>query len=319
VRRGTVWPFHLIGADGRPVPSGSVQAATPSELFQPEADEGGRVSLTLPNEAGKVMAGATREKTHSRSHAWTPIAIPLEWAADFRPEAVKTIERIEGGYRLKDDADRIATIGDAARTVPVGAGRSITIGESGRVEPTLVDGKLVIRAIFSDTGRVTSGCLSGRIVDEAGRPVDGARVALAFHIQEGNGSGGVFPDDKEHEATTNRDGQFRIDAIARLDVTGKPTRLSLVARKEGFANLETPVFSFQPGKGDSPHVLDPIRVAPGVSLSGRLVDLEGRPAEGAWVTPKGGFALRSQFTRTDAAGAFTVRNLPKGLVELDFE
>jgi thiol-disulfide isomerase/thioredoxin len=37
------------------------------------------------------------------------------------------------------------------------------------------------------------------------------------------------------------------------------------------------------------------------------------------VTPSGGFALRSQFTRTDAAGRFTVRNLPRGLIELGFE
>ena len=92
-----------------------------------------------------------------------------------------------------------------------------------------------------------------------------------------------------------------------------------MVRKEGLATLQTPIFSFRPGQGDAPHVLDPIRLEPGVSLSGTVVDPDGRPVEGAWVTPSGGFALRSLFTRTDAAGKFTVRNLPKGLVELGFE
>jgi RNA polymerase sigma factor (sigma-70 family) len=319
VRRGTVWSFQLVGADGRPARRGSVQASTPNELFQPEADEAGRVNLTLPTEAGKVIAGASTDKILSRSLASIPIAIPLEWSSDFRTEAVKTIERVPDGYRLKDDAGRVATIGDSARAVPNGAGRSIMIAESGRVEPTLVDGRLMIRAIFSEAGRVATGNLSGRIVDEAGRPIDGVRVALAFHIREGNKFGGVFPDDKEHEATTGLNGQFLIRAIPRLDVTEKPTSLSLVIRKEGFANLQTPMFSFQPGQGDSPHVLDPFRMEPGVSLSGTVVDTDGQPAEGVWVEPSGGFAMRSQFARTDAAGKFTVRNLPRGMTQLSFE
>jgi len=317
VRRGTVWPFRLIGADGRPV-SGSIRASTANEIFMPESDEAGGVNLTLPAEGGKVMAGAMMGKRLSRSLASIPVAIPLEWASGFRPEAVKTIERIERGYRLKDDAGRMATIGDPPRELPDRAGRSITIGESGRVEPTLVDGKLAIRVLFSDAGRVASGSLSGRIVDQAGRPIEGVRVALAFHSGEGGRGGAVFPDDKEHEATTDREGQFLIRAIPRSDF-GKPSRLSLVVRKDGFASLQTPAFSFQPGKGDSPQVLDPIRLEPGVSLSGTVVDPQGRPAEGVWVEPSGGFALRSQFTRTDAAGKFTVHNLPKGLIELGFE
>ena len=194
--------------------------------------------------------------------------IPLEWASGFRTETVRTIERVAGGYRLKDDAGRMATIGDPPREVPDGAGRSIKIGESGRVEPTVLDGKLVIRVLFSDAGRVSSGALSGRIIDEAGGPIDGVHVGLGFHIREGNRGGGVFPDDKEHQATTDRNGQFLVLAIPRLDVTGNPTSLSLVVRKEGFASLQTTVFSFHPAKDDTPHTLAPIRLEPGVARAG---------------------------------------------------
>jgi thiol-disulfide isomerase/thioredoxin len=285
----------------------------------PEADEEGRVNLTLPTEGAKLIAEALRQKVLSRSLASIPIVIPLEWVSGFRTETVRTIERVAGGHRLKDDAGRIATIGDAPREIPDGAGGSIKIGESGRVEPTLLDGKLVIRVFFSDAGRVSSGALAGRIVDEAGRPIDGVHVALGFHTREGTRGGGVFPDDKEHEAITDRNGQFLVRAIPRLGVNGNPTSLSLVIRKEGFASLQTPVFSFQPGKDDSPHTFDPIRLEPGVSLSGTVVDTDGRPVEGVWVEPDGGFAMRSQFTRTDEVGKFTIHNLPKGMLKLSFE
>jgi hypothetical protein len=235
VRRGAVWPFHLVGADGKPV-EGSVRASIPDAVFRSDADEGGRVNLTLPTEGRKVMAGVLKAKELSQGLASIPIVIPLEWSSGFRPAGVKSIERVPGGYRVKDDAGRIATIGASARDVPDGVGRSIPIGESGRVEPTLVDGKFMIRVFFSEAGRVESENLSGRVVDEADQPVRGARVALAFHeAREGNrGGSAVFPDDKEHEAITNRNGRFLIRAIPRSDVAGKPTSLSLIVRKNGF-------------------------------------------------------------------------------------
>ncbi len=40
--------------------------------------------------------------------------------------------------------------------------------------------------------------------------------------------------------------------------------------------------------------------------------------KGSGFQPVGGFATRSQFTRTDAAGKFTIGNLPKGMVEIGF-
>ncbi len=65
-------------------------------------------------------------------------------------------------------------------------------------------------------------------------------------------------------------------------------------------------------------MLEPIRLEPGVSLIGTVVDPQGQPAEGVWVEPSGTFALRSEFTRTDAAGKFTLHNLPKGMIQVSF-
>ncbi len=188
---------------------------TTDEIYLPEADNAGRVNLTLPSEAGSLMAAVSKDKLQERSFASIANLIPLEWAAGFRPEVVKTIERIGDGYRLTDDAGRIATIGDSAVEIPEGAGAAggVTIAAPARVKPILVDGKLVINVLFFDTGRMLSGSMSGQIVDEGGRPIEGARVAPAFHVREGNGGDGVFPDDKEHEATTDRQGRFLRSAV----------------------------------------------------------------------------------------------------------
>ncbi len=321
VRRGSVWPFRLtIGADKRPVRVGSVVASIPSPLVQNQVDESGLANVTLPTESGTATAWA------STDHRWlrrffpaVPIAIPLEWAANFRPESVKKIEQLDGRFRLTDDAGRIATIGVSGRAELNKAGQIVTIPESGRVQPIITNGKLVIGVNLPEPETVMIGNLSGQVVDDNGRPIDGVLVSPAFHIHEGNQGGGVFPDDKENQATTDQNGKFLIRAVRCQVIDGKPTSLSLVVRKEGFASLETPEFSFQPGKGDSSHVLDPIRLGPGVSLSGIVVDPDGRPVEGVWVKPTGGFALGGQFTRTDSAGRFTVRNLPKDMVRLNFQ
>jgi RNA polymerase sigma factor (sigma-70 family) len=321
VRRGTVWPFRLtIGADKRPVRVGTVVASNPSPLVQNQVDDSGLANVTLPTEVGSATAWA------STDHRWlrrffpaVPIAIPLEWAANFRPEAVKKVEPLDGRFRLTDDAGRIATIGVSGRAELNKAGQVVTIPESGRVQPIATDGKLVIGVNLPEPESVMIGSLSGQVVDEKSRPIQGALVSLAFHIHEGNQGGGVFPDDRENQATTDQNGKFLIHAVRCQVINEKPTSLSLVVRKEGFASLETPEFSFQPGKGDSSHVLDPIRLGPGVSLSGTVVGPDGRPVEGVWVKPTGSFALGGQFTRTDAAGRFTVRNLPKDIVKVSFQ
>jgi hypothetical protein len=89
----------------------------------------------------------------------------------------------------------------------------------------------------------------------------------------------VFPDDREHEGVSDHDGRFVIGSIPILDVMGKPTNLSLVVRKDGFGALDTPIFTFQPGKEEVPHEFAAIRLGPGVSLSGTVVGADGHAGE----------------------------------------
>src|SRR5262249_50623533 len=83
------------------------------------------------------------------------------------------------------------------------------------------------------------------------------------------------------------------------------------------AGTDTRPFSFEPD-GDAPQVAAPVRLAPGFTVKGTVVDAAGRPVVGAWVQPGGTYATRMQFTKTDDAGRFTVRDLQAGIVSFSF-
>jgi thiol-disulfide isomerase/thioredoxin len=292
VRRGIVWTFRIaMGGGGRPVRAGFVTAARPpDETFRAETDDVGLARLTLPTEGGKITL-AISESPPSMNF----VELPIEWATGFRPDAVKAIEREDGLFHLTDEAGRLATIKEVA-----GA------------EPTLAGGVLTIRVTLAETDPKTLGSLSGRVVDADGRPVQGARIALTIH--EKGGSGGS--NDEGHRATTDAEGRYVLRSIPLQGPRGEPIKFGVVATKEGYAGVDAPPIPIRRGDDGSPQVVDEIRLEKGVSLRGVVLDPEGRPAIGAWVSPGNSYAQRGQFTRTDEKGRFTVQNLPRGMVRL---
>ena len=159
------------------------------------------------------------------------------------------------------------------------------------------------------------GDLTGKVVDISGQPVAGALVALIW-VEEHGGSGMSAEDG--HNVMTDAQGAFRLRSIPRAGSTGKPVTIQLAVTKEGFAGVDTKRVRFQPGAGNPSQVAETVTLAPGVSVSGTVVDPNGKPLAGVWIEPGGSYANRSQFTRTDDAGRFTVRDLPTGLVPLGF-
>ena len=93
----------------------------------------------------------------------------------------------------------------------------------------------------------------------------------------------------------------------------------MVVTKDDYAGVNSPSIALPQGTDDLPLVLDPVRLSPGVSLSGKVVDPQGRPVAGTWVEIRGSYALRGQSVRTDEQGRFRVPNLPIGPVSLYFE
>jgi RNA polymerase sigma factor (sigma-70 family) len=295
VRRGVIWTFRLTrGAARKPVRGGSIGGSRPNEFFMAEADEAGLARLTLPPDGGKLTVYAAPDLASLNA---VPIAIERD--PQFRPDAVGKMDHRQGRVLLTDVA-----------------GKEATITGLNRFEPTIASGKLVVRVDLPEPDFRSQASLSGRVLNDRGRPIAGAKVALGFGEPS---RGSAMSGESAHTVTTDARGDYTIRSIPRRDPDGNPRKVFVVATKDGYAGVDTPPITLPSGIDDSPLVLDPIRLAPGVSLSGTVVDPQGRPVVGAWVDVRGTYALRHQGGRTDEKGHFRVPNLPKGLVSLYFE
>jgi len=153
-----------------------------------------------------------------------------------------------------------------------------------------------------DLGRVTvraSRTIQGRVRSSGNERIAGARVAL-------------FAKDNRNAADmrityTDRTGDFRFDAV--LD---EPLTLGVEAGTNGFARVEVPA-------GPTTRPID-VHIPEGKTVSGRVLDPEGKPVAGAWVTcwsrsaaigiPGPSASNMALVALTDQNGAFRFRGLP---------
>ena len=293
VRRGTIWEFALtVGSE--PAKGGTILATrTDGNCFQAVSNESGRARLTLPTEQGEdeLWLRPPGDQILSRrliEHA--------SWDAGFLPGAVKTITKEDGKYRLQDRDGRSAVLGDGG----------------GRVEPVVQHGVLLVRVRLDELAPAARGTISGKVLDPGGLSVDGARVSLAVVFSSG---GGFLTSDPAYHAVTNARGEFVLRSGPR-QLDGVPVQFSLVVSKDGLAGTETPPVEFRPDRGDSIQQVDPIRLGPEGIIRGTVVDEEGQPAVGARVIPGHRYSLWSRSTRTDEAGQFVVRGIPREVTDL---
>ena len=108
--------------------------------------------------------------------------------------------------------------------------------------------------------------IRGRVVDENGRPVDGALVSAMLYGASGNFAGTA-------SGTSNREGEF---TIPDLD----PGLYSLWVQSPPFVVVEG-----IPDRGASPGQSLTIRMARGAAISGKVVDKDGQPLTGLHVEP----------------------------------
>lgn len=165
------------------------------------------------------------------------------------------------------------------------------------------DGKEVIEVNLVPTATKGAGVVRGTVVDENGRPIAGARVETAQTNR--NGTGFITG----MAATTGNDGRFEI-ANAGIRSGGN---VSLIVTKAGYGGIETS--QLIPERG-TPLDFGRTTLLPGKSIRVRVLDPAGKPAVGALVEPRGGYAVIIQSGTTDEHGECVIRNLPAGVAKI---
>jgi hypothetical protein len=298
VRRGAVWTFRLTrGPKREPVAPGFVSSyhlPGDSSLFINErTDPKGDATVTLPGEAVKVTISLS-----PKDEGESMVLVKVDKSHGFRPGAVKEVKRIdepgEPRFRIVDEAGGTATV-------------------SGPVEPSIVQGKLVLATSLPEVAPKSFGSVTGTVVDQGGHPIAGANVTLYYQHREG----GAISGHQEHKVRTDAQGRFVLRSVPRRSFQGDITKLAVVVYEDGYAGVDTGTFEFSPGD-DGIQEIEPIRLNAALSLSGRVVDPEGLPVVGAQIWTAGSWSEAVSTYRSGPDGRFTVPNLGRGVVRVGF-
>jgi beta-lactamase regulating signal transducer with metallopeptidase domain/thiol-disulfide isomerase/thioredoxin len=174
---------------------------------------------------------------------------------------------------------------------------------------TLKDGVPLLTYKLKPIAPMATQTLTGKLVDERGAPVSGARIGVAIG-HKGRGSA-----TREVETESSSDGRFALDV--KIDVIGKSDNLqfAVTINKEGLASQDS---EYIDANADfSPIDFGIIQLSSGFSQPVLVLDSEGKPVAGAAVEPQSDYALRREAVRTNTSGKATLKNLPAGLLRLN--
>ncbi len=133
---------------------------------------------------------------------------------------------------------------------------------------TVQEGRRVLRAGETNNFKMAAACkVSGVVVDEAGRPLAGAEAQL----RELGGGGGI-----SRSSRTGVDGRFRFGNVA-------PGRWMVVIQPRRHAPVHGNIVAAVDRPVENQYV-----AGPGSYISGRVVEADGKPVEGApvgWAKP----------------------------------
>jgi thiol-disulfide isomerase/thioredoxin len=189
-----------------------------------------------------------------------------------------------------------------------------TVRVSGFHAVSLADGQLLLELQLpagkpEPAGPPATIAISGRIVDAARQGLAGASVGLSV----GQGQSSAMTDDA---TTSDADGRFQLDNLPADYATNRDWRLGLVVTAAGYAGVDSRNLRLTLPADDS-RVCDvgDITLAPEVTVTLRVLDVNGVPAWGASVEPSRSYAARSQATRTDSQGLCVLHGLSSGIQE----
>lgn len=147
-----------------------------------------------------------------------------------------------------------------------------------------------------------AGRIAGRVVDEAGRPVDAFRVVARMRARSGYG-----PMPRDNFA--GDDGRFALEDVGEgeyvVDVTAPERAPAVVSDVKVAAGATVDVGT--------------VRLAAGGIVRGLVVDAASAPVAGAWASITGAvrdFSRSAPEVTTDAGGAFEFRGVPPGAAQV---
>jgi beta-lactamase regulating signal transducer with metallopeptidase domain/thiol-disulfide isomerase/thioredoxin len=288
LRRGAVWQIRVRDAASRErLPeiqcTARTMEGTPA-MAVAFTNSAGIASATLPGFHGRFQL-VVFDVNHRGRFELASVVLTIDSGFHVDRVAHVTADRRAGTFQFTDRQGKTATL----RGAPV----------------ELEGGKPVIEVNLVPTATEGTGVVRGMIVDESGRPLAGARVETA----QTNGDGTGFITGMA--ATTEDDGRFEI-ANAGIRLGGK---VSLVVTRAGYGGTETSAQSIPEHPG-TPIDFGRIVLLPGKSIRVRILDPAGKPAVGALVEPRGGYAEIIQSGTTDEHGECLIRDLPSGVAKI---
>jgi len=293
-KRGAGWSFR-VDSCGNSVDTGVICSEDEVESGSDRAfaviDAQGRAVLGLPRQQGEVKLYALGGCFNQQKAGGT-----LRWDDQFRPDSVRTVERLDGEpsrYRATDRDGRSAIIEAAP---------------GDQLKPEIEDGRLVIHVILPEDPRETLPVVVGKVVDGDGKPIPRARIQGVYYV-------GVIPviANEEFAATTDESGRFRLENIPARCWGERPKSVDLIVTHDEYAAVTTTAITID---GGGPVTAPPIVMAPGCTISGVVLHPNGKPVEGAQVVHNGTSAAVFRPIWTDVDGRFTLAGLAEGDISL---
>lgn len=142
--------------------------------------------------------------------------------------------------------------------------------------------------------------VGGTVIDEDGNPVKGADVSC--YIPYKRRSGGLSLRGKVNEVKTNEEGRWLFRQVPNSLYAVDDARVNHPAFQLGTLKLARPEFEIPQGGGDQSG--GTITLTKGLTVSGRIVDEQGRPIVGATVRTLAAFDERRAISGED--GRYTI-------------
>jgi RNA polymerase sigma factor (sigma-70 family) len=299
LRPGSPWQVELEGEKlplGKPplfsaVPDPERQGFASGEIITVTGDARGKAVLTIPSAGGSYRFSCGLRDSPNR-YEIPPVNLEID--NGFDPCQIKGVPESQTerkAVRLRDTAGRSAVVEGAG--VLVEAGRVVLRFHPQRI-PTA--SALVFR---------------GSVVDDAGKPVKGAKFTAAF--AKGGGSGM-----SEWNAMTDARGKMEMaDVVLPQSFFEADGRVSMIVVKSGYDGAQTKELNLLEVKRAGSADFGTVALRPGRTLRGKVVEENGRAVQGALVTNMTNYFLYGHLRcRTDAEGRFLMPDLSWGRQEI---